>query len=215
MSKPVEIKPDGLRRAATGFDEVADRAKKVLDNLKSSSESKGEPWGDDHAGERFANGDKGYKKNRDNTFTSLSTLVDVFHSNAKNLRDSATTFEENEKEMANAKEPLHPTRRDAIARPYNYADRKSTDWAPTSRFLRDATVTERGTAPFDAMRPTESTPHEAFRTDAMRPTEITPREALRADMYTPEGTVTDTEITPREAFRADMYTPEGTVTDGE
>lgn len=101
MGKPVELEPEGLRRAANGFDDVADRTKKLLDTLKSSSDSKGEPWGDDHAGEKFADGEKGYKKNRDNTFSSVSTLVDVLRQNAKNLRDSATMFEENEHELAN------------------------------------------------------------------------------------------------------------------
>ncbi|MGY2063657.1 WXG100 family type VII secretion target [Nocardia gipuzkoensis] len=104
MSERVQLDPEGLRRAATQFDGVADDARRLLDTLKTACTGRGEPWGDDHNGEKFADGEKGYKKNRDNTFESLSTLVDVLHKNADNLRDSAKTFEQNERELAKKKE---------------------------------------------------------------------------------------------------------------
>ncbi|WP_433193052.1 WXG100 family type VII secretion target [Nocardia sp. CA-107356] len=103
--KPVEVKPDGIRRAAHEFDDVADTTKRLLETLKSASESKGEPWGGDKAGRKFADGEKGYKKNRDNTVESLSKVVEVFRQNATNLRDTATMYEENERRASIARTP--------------------------------------------------------------------------------------------------------------
>ncbi|MFI6165462.1 hypothetical protein ACIBCN_01630 [Nocardia sp. NPDC051052] len=99
MDKPIKIEPDGLRRSADNFDELADKAKKLLETLKSNSSSKGEAWGDDKSGKKFAEGDKGYKKGRDNTFESLAAITEVFAGNAKNLRDSAKIHEENERRL--------------------------------------------------------------------------------------------------------------------
>ncbi|GAA5063182.1 WXG100 family type VII secretion target [Nocardia callitridis] len=101
MSQPVEINPEGVRKAAVEFEGVAETTKRILENLQTSSESKGEPWGDDKAGKKFADGEKGYKANRDGTFDSLSQLVTVFQDNATNLRDAANTFETNEDQVAN------------------------------------------------------------------------------------------------------------------
>ncbi|WP_405162042.1 hypothetical protein OG203_37920 [Nocardia sp. NBC_01499] len=99
MSKTVKIEPDGFRRAAANFDDLADQAKKLLETLKSNTSSKGEAWGDDKSGKKFAEGDKGYKKGRDGTFASLAAFVDVFAQNAKNLRDSAQLYEDNERQQ--------------------------------------------------------------------------------------------------------------------
>lgn len=100
MSEPVELNPDGLRKAATEFDDVSASTKALLDRLQSSSGAKGAPWGDDKNGKRFAEGDKGYITNRDGMFNTLSQLVTVFTDNANNLRDSANTFEQNEKDSS-------------------------------------------------------------------------------------------------------------------
>lgn len=45
MNDRVELNPDGLRRSANEFDDLADKTKKLLETLKSSSGSKGEAWG--------------------------------------------------------------------------------------------------------------------------------------------------------------------------
>ncbi|MBY8855232.1 hypothetical protein K7711_01940 [Nocardia sp. CA2R105] len=100
MSEPVELNPDGLRKAATEFDDVSASTKALLDRLQSASGAKGAPWGDDKNGKRFAEGDKGYITNRDGMFNTLSQLVTVFTDNANNLRDSANTFEQNEKDSS-------------------------------------------------------------------------------------------------------------------
>ncbi|MFI6044585.1 WXG100 family type VII secretion target [Nocardia sp. NPDC051321] len=99
MNKPIKIEPDGLRRSADNFDELADKAKKLLETLKSSTSSKGEAWGGDKSGKKFAEGEKGYKKGRDNTFESLGAIAGVFEENAKNFRDSAKIYEENEQRL--------------------------------------------------------------------------------------------------------------------
>lgn len=100
MTDSVEINPDGLRQAAVEFGVVADITRRILTDLQSDCEGRGEPWGDDKAGREFADGEKGYKANRDSTFTSLTGLVTVFGDNAVNLRDSANNFEANENEVS-------------------------------------------------------------------------------------------------------------------
>jgi uncharacterized protein YukE len=100
MNQPIEVKPDGLRNAANDFDDLAEKTRQLLETLRSSTGSEGDAWGDDKAGHKWADGDKGYIKNRDNTFDSLSQVADVFAENAKNLRDSATLYEQNEQEAA-------------------------------------------------------------------------------------------------------------------
>ncbi|MEU7144757.1 hypothetical protein ABZ942_35315 [Nocardia sp. NPDC046473] len=97
MDRRIELNPGGLRDAAAGFEEVADRVGKIRESLMNSTGHLGEPWGHDKAGDKFADGAEGYKANRDNNFGSLSKLVDVLAQNAKNLRDGATVFEENER----------------------------------------------------------------------------------------------------------------------
>ncbi|MFD6158124.1 WXG100 family type VII secretion target [Nocardia sp. NPDC060256] len=97
MAKPIKVEPDGLRNSATDFEAVADKTKKILETLKSSTSSKGEAWGDDKSGKKFAEGDKGYKKGRDNVFEALANVSEVFAQNGENLRDSAKIHEENER----------------------------------------------------------------------------------------------------------------------
>lgn len=96
MSEPVSINPDGLRNAANQFDAISDTTRQILNRLTSEASAEGEPWGNDKAGKRFSEGEKGYIANRDGTFKSLGQLADLFGQNRDNLKDSAKTFEENE-----------------------------------------------------------------------------------------------------------------------
>ncbi|MQY19537.1 hypothetical protein [Nocardia macrotermitis] len=97
MAESVELNPEGLRKSATEFEGVSATTKAILDKLQGASAAKGAPWGDDKNGKKFAEGEKGYITNRDGMFNTLSQLVTVFADNANNLRDSANTFEQNEK----------------------------------------------------------------------------------------------------------------------
>lgn len=96
MSEPVNINPEGLRNAANQFDAISDTTRQILNRLTSGASAEGEPWGNDKAGKRFSEGEKGYIANRDGTFKSLGQLADLFGQNRDNLKDSAKTFEENE-----------------------------------------------------------------------------------------------------------------------
>ncbi|WP_280394598.1 WXG100 family type VII secretion target [Nocardia brasiliensis] len=100
MTKPVKIEVTGLRASAAKFEDVADKTKHLLDTLKSTTGSKGEAWGNDKSGKKFADGEKGYKKNRDSIFESIAKVAEVFEANANNLRDSAKLYEENERATA-------------------------------------------------------------------------------------------------------------------
>ncbi|MGF6880743.1 uncharacterized protein YukE [Nocardia sp. GAS34] len=96
MTEPVSINPEGLRNAANQFDAISDTTRQILNTLTGGCNAEGEPWGDDKAGKKFSEGDKGYIANRDGTFKNLGQLVDLFGQNRDNLRDSAKTFEQNE-----------------------------------------------------------------------------------------------------------------------
>ncbi|MFC8042852.1 hypothetical protein [Nocardia sp. NPDC057353] len=93
MSQSVEIDPDGVRRAARQFEEVAAATRILLETLEQACNSRGEPWGDDKPGHQFADGEKGYLANRDSCFTTLGGLIEVFEANAVNLADTAHAFE--------------------------------------------------------------------------------------------------------------------------
>lgn len=100
MNQPIEMNPDGLRSAAAGFDDVAERLRQLNETVVNYTNNQGEAWGDDKFGRKFANGPKGYEAGRDNCFDALSKLADVLGQNATNLRDGATTFEQNEKSQS-------------------------------------------------------------------------------------------------------------------
>ena len=96
----VSVNPDGLNDAASQFANIADTTQQLLNTLKSSTSSEGQPWGDDSAGKKFADGDKGYLANAGNAINSLASLVGVFQQNATNLQDTVKTFEQNEADMS-------------------------------------------------------------------------------------------------------------------
>ncbi|MCM6776074.1 type VII secretion target [Nocardia sp. CDC159] len=100
MTQTVHVDLAGIRKAATEFEAVADKTRTTLNTLRAAAEGKGEPWGNDHGGEQFANGDRGYKAGRDRMYGVLGNLVQVFADNAKNLRDAAQTFETNESNLS-------------------------------------------------------------------------------------------------------------------
>ncbi len=99
-NEPVSVNPDGLTNAANQFDAIADTTQHILNTLKSTTSSEGQPWGDDKSGKTFADGEKGYVSNANNTFSSLASLVGVFQQNASNLKDTVSTFEKNEADMS-------------------------------------------------------------------------------------------------------------------
>ncbi|MGW4848091.1 hypothetical protein [Nocardia brasiliensis] len=47
MNRPIEIYPDGLRRAATGFDDAAEHLRHLNETIVNSTNSQGEAWGAD------------------------------------------------------------------------------------------------------------------------------------------------------------------------
>jgi uncharacterized protein YukE len=102
MSEPVSINPDGLGNAANQFDDISDTTKQILNTLTGGCNAEGEPWGGDKTGKKFSEGSQGYLANRDGTFKSLNQLVDLLGQNRDNLRDSAKTFEQNEKQVTNS-----------------------------------------------------------------------------------------------------------------
>jgi uncharacterized protein YukE len=105
MTDPIKIQPDGLRKAASEFDDVAHTADNIRNTLQSVTAARGEPWGHDTSGNAFADGPKGYKAGRDNMFHTLTQLVQLIEGNATNLRDTAQIFENNEKTRTLPQQP--------------------------------------------------------------------------------------------------------------
>ncbi|RDI55321.1 type VII secretion target [Nocardia mexicana] len=220
--KPIEVEPDGLRRSANEFDEVADRAEKLLETLQAASAGQGEPWGGDKIGEKFADGEKGFKSNRDNTFASLGKIVDVFHDNAKNLRDTARIYEENERKLSDGKQPLHSARPRSDDHQYGSLNPARQDvptgWTPARYQPADALTPARhdvvsGATPVKSQPPDTISPARQDTPTGWAPANSRPADALtpaRHDVPTgsgptgsqPAGTTPPTGTAPPDPYSA-------------
>lgn len=80
MAGNIEVDPELLRQAAAKTASVTDSIRAVLTKLESAIDGKGQPWGDDIYGTRFAEGEggNGYTAARDN----LAKLTDDTVSNS-------------------------------------------------------------------------------------------------------------------------------------
>ncbi|MBB5912896.1 hypothetical protein BJY24_001763 [Nocardia transvalensis] len=78
MTERVEVTPDLQRRAAAKAQGVSDRITHALTTLKSATDSRGTPWGNDEYGEGFAKGDgtNGYEAARENLKELTGSLAD-------------------------------------------------------------------------------------------------------------------------------------------
>ncbi|MEV0293211.1 hypothetical protein [Nocardia sp. NPDC050710] len=78
MADNLKVYEDRLRKAGGKTGDVRDRINSVLLQLEAAIANRGEPWGDDKIGDRFANGDSGYKKSRDGLTDSTENMAETF-----------------------------------------------------------------------------------------------------------------------------------------
>ena len=93
MAGRVEVDPEQLRRAAqlaedlgNQIGEAAQRLDTALDGVESGAN---QPWGDDHMGKKFSEGEKGYRASRKNLQDGLDGIAQIFCDIADGQRDAA------------------------------------------------------------------------------------------------------------------------------
>ncbi|WP_083913186.1 WXG100 family type VII secretion target [Nocardia concava] len=104
MTGRVEVDPELQRVAAAKAGQITDRIRAVLTGLESASDGKGEPWGDDEYGERFAKGDgaNGYVSSRENLTTLVDKLAGKSDSHSTAQQDAAKLHDGTDKSNADA-----------------------------------------------------------------------------------------------------------------
>ncbi|MEC3955034.1 hypothetical protein VMT65_18480 [Nocardia sp. CDC153] len=104
MTEKVEVDPELQRVAAAKAAQVTDRIRAVLTALENSSDGKGQPWGDDEYGEKFAKGDgaNGYLSSRDNLTTLVDKLAGKSDSHSTTQQDAAKLHDNTDKSNADA-----------------------------------------------------------------------------------------------------------------
>ncbi|RDI43606.1 hypothetical protein DFR68_12073 [Nocardia mexicana] len=63
-----------LENAAAKTEQIGDDIESVLGNLSIALDTKAAPWGDDAFGKKFADGENGYKKARDNLMEGIQNM---------------------------------------------------------------------------------------------------------------------------------------------
>ncbi|MGV9801796.1 hypothetical protein ACWDTP_27500 [Mycobacterium sp. NPDC003449] len=94
MTSPLGLTPNDLRWNSRYLADISGRMKDVQSTLMQMLSGEGEAWGHDKIGKQFADGDKGYKAQRDwvdGSITAKTELLD-FYSNG--LRVTADLLEQ-------------------------------------------------------------------------------------------------------------------------
>lgn len=87
MTQKFEVDPDDFRAASRKAIDVQTQINRVVSNLESALDGRGEPWGNDKMGNQFLNGAEGkpgYKEGKKN----LTDGARALGSGAKSLADA-------------------------------------------------------------------------------------------------------------------------------
>ncbi|MCU1643452.1 MAG: hypothetical protein JWN03_3727 [Nocardia sp.] len=90
MADRLKAYSDLLRTAAGKTAAVQDGIQQVVNTLVSSSDSRGEPWGDDSLGNQFANGANGYTKSKTNILEGANNMAGTFGNFSQGQLDAVT-----------------------------------------------------------------------------------------------------------------------------
>ncbi|MRH92846.1 hypothetical protein GFY24_36430 [Nocardia sp. SYP-A9097] len=90
MADRVEIHADLLNSAGNKTADIRDRINAVLAKLSSALDGRGEPWGDDELGERFAAGQSGYLASRVQLLRGGGNMAGTFDNFASAQHSAAT-----------------------------------------------------------------------------------------------------------------------------
>ncbi|RDI46466.1 WXG100 family type VII secretion target [Nocardia mexicana] len=93
MVDRIELDPAKLREAAAEFEDIAERCRRTVDKLQDAIQSRGQVWGDDKIGEKFAKGEQGYESGRDNMIEAIDGRISLLNDNANQIRQAAEEFE--------------------------------------------------------------------------------------------------------------------------
>ncbi|MGV9674398.1 hypothetical protein ACWDSJ_03880 [Nocardia sp. NPDC003482] len=94
MADKVQVDPQQLRSAAEVTADLATKVRKVGSDLRTAlagieSDGGNRPWGNDKTGKKFADGDKGYKKARDNLLSGTDGMGETLEQFANGQRTAA------------------------------------------------------------------------------------------------------------------------------
>ncbi|WP_157574078.1 hypothetical protein [Nocardia jejuensis] len=88
MTDRLESYKDLLRTASNKTGKVRDGIDDVVDQLISSTEGRGEPWGNDTMGRGFATGENGYVASSTNIVTGARNMSGTFANFSKGQLDA-------------------------------------------------------------------------------------------------------------------------------
>ncbi|MEU0540809.1 hypothetical protein [Nocardia sp. NPDC005978] len=78
MNDRLKTYTDLLNTAAGKTGKVRDGIEKVVDTLVSTSNGRGQPWGNDTLGRNFSGGDNGYDKSSQNIIKGAGNMAGTF-----------------------------------------------------------------------------------------------------------------------------------------
>lgn len=93
MTGNVTVDPEALRAAASRATDLQGRVAEIVDTLTSTLQSHGAPWGDDHYGREFAEGDNGYLAVHKNLISGGQTMVTSLSDLATGQNDAADSLQ--------------------------------------------------------------------------------------------------------------------------
>ncbi|WP_067895172.1 WXG100 family type VII secretion target [Nocardia vaccinii] len=94
MSKPVEVDTTKLRQAAGTMNDVTSRVTTVINTLKNGLNAKGYPWGHDHYGDKFTEGDSGYTTSSKNLLAGGDNMVGSLGKFGTGMTDAAQKMDD-------------------------------------------------------------------------------------------------------------------------
>ncbi|MBY8855223.1 hypothetical protein K7711_01895 [Nocardia sp. CA2R105] len=94
MSKPVEVDTAKLRQAAGTMNDVTSRVTTIVTTLKNGLNAKGFPWGHDHYGNKFTEGDSGYTNSSKNLVQGADNMVGSLGKFGTGMTDAAQKMDD-------------------------------------------------------------------------------------------------------------------------
>jgi uncharacterized protein YukE len=95
MAEPLGVTPDRLRKTAEDLADVSSRMEKVLSPAQRELDADGgAPWGDDEAGNQFAEGAAGFLSQWQYVRDSIQAKVDLLNEYRDGLRSAADTLQQ-------------------------------------------------------------------------------------------------------------------------
>jgi uncharacterized protein YukE len=94
MTEPLQVTPTDVRITADQIASVSTQMKTIQSTLQSNLASLGAPWGDDEAGNNFANGSGGYLAQLASVNADITNKTQVLDQFNEQLNDAADSLQQ-------------------------------------------------------------------------------------------------------------------------